>query len=797
MALFTNQMRFTGMSGLDTQDIVTQLMRAHSMRLDRMRQNRDILRWQQDMMRSVASDMTAFRNNFVGTTMDHRNITRPANFSGFTATATMTNAAGQTVNAPGVSVSVREGASPGNGTTNINVVSPARGDVFRGSVMNNGIVGADFSTDTSLASIRNSFMPKLEAVRFDSAGVTTRTVGGNTHYYFGGARAVRQGDYLYAADADGNLATNATHPAGARLQREVAANNFGFRVTVNGTTQTINVARDVMFNAVRAPGTGTFGDPDYVSGPIIGWVNRHANEQGFADAVLTEINQQLDTRFGRDTLGDLNTQTAPGMNNRQRVFAYLDNDGNLVIKSRGNHDVRIADGLSHSQGTLGNLGLSAGSTSFNLNMSMEDLMGSPADLSNMNFTIGRAGSAVTFAVYNGYLTATRADGSDINLGAAGNTPVDEMSVNDFMALVNSQSAHTGARLSFNNTSGRFTMESTAVGVANAINFDGDFFDRLGMSLTDRQHTTIASQAIIEIDSIPHERDSNNFTIGDLSFRLDPSSMGEIPPGGLQVAVTTSRDTEQTMTMIREFVEAYNSLIRSIRDLTETRRPRVRGGRDFYMPLTDEQRRAMSDREVEMWEAQARTGILHRDDTLRRLTQEIHREVFRNVRVGDQIPGSNPPRWETINLVHVGIRTSSSLDEFGELQIDEDRLRSALENNLEGVTELFTRQNFSLGVQNRPERLRDSGIGQRIGDLLNWQLTAGGGIHDRAGLDRGLSQHDNDLSRRIGREDRRIEDMIQNLQRREQRYFLTFGRLEAAMMQSQSQMMFLEQMFWMG
>jgi flagellar capping protein FliD len=56
---------------------------------------------------------------------------------------------------------------------------------------------------------------------------------------------------------------------------------------------------------------------------------------------------------------------------------------------------------------------------------------------------------------------------------------------------------------------------------------------------------------------------------------------------------------------------------------------------------------------------------------------------------------------------------------------------------------------------------------------------------------------NRMSRRIENENRRIEDMITNLQRREARYFQVFGRLEASMMQANSQMMFLEQMFWMG
>jgi flagellar hook-associated protein 2 len=210
-----------------------------------------------------------------------------------------------------------------------------------------------------------------------------------------------------------------------------------------------------------------------------------------------------------------------------------------------------------------------------------------------------------------------------------------------------------------------------------------------------------------------------------------------------------------------------------------------------MPLSDEQRRDMSDREIEMWESQARTGLLHRDDALRNLTNSLHRALFQDVQLAD---GSS------INLLHLGIRTHSDLERFGELQIDEARLESFLENRLDDVATLFTR--FSnipaTGAgANRRDRLADSGIGQRINDILTWELSVDGGIAERAGLRGHVTENENALSRRINAEERRIENMLRDLERREHRYFQLFGRLEAAMIQSNSQMMFLEQMFWMG
>jgi flagellar capping protein FliD len=77
------------------------------------------------------------------------------------------------------------------------------------------------------------------------------------------------------------------------------------------------------------------------------------------------------------------------------------------------------------------------------------------------------------------------------------------------------------------------------------------------------------------------------------------------------------------------------------------------------------------------------------------------------------------------------------------------------------------------------------------------MSTGGEFMERAGMPGTPSAEMNRMTRRIENENRRIEEMITNLQRKEARYFQTFGRLEASMMQANSQMMFLEQMFWTG
>jgi flagellar hook-associated protein 2 len=259
---------------------------------------------------------------------------------------------------------------------------------------------------------------------------------------------------------------------------------------------------------------------------------------------------------------------------------------------------------------------------------------------------------------------------------------------------------------------------------------------------------------------------------------------------LEAYVSFERDTSHARQLILDFVESYNEMIRSIRELTEVKRPRQTGG-GLYLPLTEDQRKEMSDREIELWEEKARAGILSRDDTLRTLLSDLHRNIFQDVRLSG---------GGTLSLLNMGIRTSSDLARFGELQMDEERLDFFLENRMDDVSELFTNVSEIPATgddADRAGRLRESGLGQRIHDIIHWQLSFGGGLHTRVGATSGggAALDTNEFNNRISQEDRRIDDMIKSLQRRENRYYEKFGRLESAMVQANSQMMFLEQMIW--
>jgi flagellar hook-associated protein 2 len=533
-----------------------------------------------------------------------------------------------------------------------------------------------------------------------------------------------------------------------------------------------------------------------------------------------------------------NNQIETAINNGlagTNVEAYIGSNGRLSFIMAPGTTVSLADGTGNAAGTLEAMGFTAGGIGFHAGMSFADFMDVPTLTIGANVAVGSPGATVNSApinfsaggvdfrftrtltreyvrnasgafVYQNGVRQTRDVQTDTlsRLDSNGNlvTPPmargQNLSINQVMNTINGSEA--GVRMSFNALSGRFTMESASGAGNSNVDFSGTFFDRIGFDNSPGGYYRPASSAVIYIDDVRITRTTNNFEVDGLRFNIDPHAFWDsatnssiIDPNDattfIQMEVNLARDTSTAMNTIRNFVDGFNEMMRNIRALTEVRRPRMQGSREFFMPLTDEQRRAMSEREIDLWESQARTGLLHRDSDLRRLQNDLHSWVTQGVRLED---------GTSLGLLQMGIRTARNMEDFGQLEIDEDRLQWFLDNRIEDVTRVFRGpKSLPPATGDRMARLRAGSLADRVNDIMTWATNSTGSLTRRAGIVGGPSEHQNAMSRRIEAEDRRIDNMIRNLERREARYFQKFSRMEMAMMQADSQMAWMQQMFFQG
>lgn len=93
-----------------------------------------------------------------------------------------------------------------------------------------------------------------------------------------------------------------------------------------------------------------------------------------------------------------------------------------------------------------------------------------------------------------------------------------------------------------------------------------------------------------------------------------------------------------------------------------------------------------------------------------------------------------------------------------------------------------------------------GIAERLNDIIGWATSAGDrssiSLFSRAGLP-GVHNNNAAMTRAIEAQDRRLDDMRRNLERRENQFFAMFARMETALTQSNNQMMAMMNMFGGG
>lgn len=115
-----------------------------------------------------------------------------------------------------------------------------------------------------------------------------------------------------------------------------------------------------------------------------------------------------------------------------------------------------------------------------------------------------------------------------------------------------------------------------------------------------------TNAKITLNGIEYEGSSNSFSINGLNIEAQAVT-GEGDANA--ISITTKTDTQGMYDKIKEFLSQYNSIINEITSLYNA--DSAKG----YEPLTDDEKNAMSDKEVEKWEEKIKSSLLRRDDTL--------------------------------------------------------------------------------------------------------------------------------------------------------------------------------------
>ena len=137
----------------------------------------------------------------------------------------------------------------------------------------------------------------------------------------------------------------------------------------------------------------------------------------------------------------------------------------------------------------------------------------------------------------------------------------------------------------------------------------------------------ASDATIYVNGAEYTGNSNIFNINGMTITAAGVTGTTYDPTETNaVSATVNTDVQGIYDKVKDFLTQYNALINEMTSLYNA--DSAKG----YEPLTDEEKDAMSDTEVEKWEEKIKASLLRRDDTLSSLMSSMTNAMSKGVEI---------------------------------------------------------------------------------------------------------------------------------------------------------------------
>ena len=269
---------------------------------------------------------------------------------------------------------------------------------------------------------------------------------------------------------------------------------------------------------------------------------------------------------------------------------------------------------------------------------------------------------------------------------------------------------------------------------------------------------------IEDTSYPLKGNSNTITVDKVQFSFKAPTTTGTP-----VTLSGSTDVTTLKDKIVSFVNDYNTLLSSINTkIYETR------DKD-YMPLSDEQKKEMTDDQIEKWEKKAQTGLIRKDMDLERITSAMKSAM------STVISGSG------LTLESIGIKPVANYSQKnGMFTIDEATLTKALEENAGNIKDLFTRVASEDG--------KGGGIFTQLAATLKSEFKSStASLSKKAGIDGTSTQYSNTITKSIAKKKTLIEELNYKFSVKETALYKKYSALETALEKLNSQQASLSSM----
>lgn len=768
--------RITGLaSGLDVDALVENMTKGTQMKIAKQLQSKQLLQWQMNDYRSISSKLIDFQEKY--TSFSSSTNLRSQSFFGKTQVTTVGD------NSKYISVS---GSSPN--AQNIRIESVKQ-----------------LATKASAVSKDQITNQVLTSGVIDTNSVTTSSLGNAT-------LTLKYNNQDFTIRLDGSKSYDKPEDLVNEINKQLSETEYKTKEETKKLSDMITVQMDGQNLSMKltpeAAGTGnsveiTGGSETLLK--TVGWKEGDKTDTGSIKGteVLDEKKLQglQSTRTFADFIGSSNTV--------EKTLSFSYNGKQVTIKMPTAQEIKDNAGADtnkavtyikdHLQTEL-NKAFGAGNVNVSLTgdqklefktkdpSSTLDIVGGSDEVFrvlnlekgatnrvNLNSSLKNSGLSLSDEQLKNIIqNGVTINGVQINKKVDGKAFDENTTMDDIITAINASDA--GVKVSYIKEANKFSIMAKEEG-EKEITFDDNakaLFHTVNAKDPDGTKYNKAGQdAIMYVDydgeggadAVELKRSSNSITVDGMTITVKGTFNENRTDPTQAVTFDAQVDSDKITNAVKEMITAFNDIIKLSNDeLTEKRE------RDFQ-PLTEEQKKEMSEDEIKKWEEKAQKGMLFNSPELRQFTTDI-RFLF-----------SAPDKIQ--ELEKMGITVSSDHKDHGKISFDESKFKAYLAKDSDKVAEIFAGPN--------------GGIMNEVYDVFEkYAATTGatkGVFVEKAGSPKApASMLNNVLLKEMNSMDKYVKELQGKLKRETESYYQRFASLETYISNMNAQSSWLAQQF---
>ena len=259
-----------------------------------------------------------------------------------------------------------------------------------------------------------------------------------------------------------------------------------------------------------------------------------------------------------------------------------------------------------------------------------------------------------------------------------------------------------------------------------------------------------SDAKIEFNGLSYTNSSNIFNINGVKIKANSVSTSSV-----NVTIGAGKKDSKN---VKDFVNSYNELLEKLQTSYNKNSSKT------YMPLTDSEKEAMSDRDIEKWEKTGKENILAKDESLRKVIDLLKGVTSKTYTIDG----------EQVSLASIGITTGSyfttSADKRGTLEFDETKFQEELEKNPDKVNKLIK----AVGTDLYDKLTKDS-KSSSMRSIYSFY-------------------NDKELKKQLENYKKKLDDWDQKIAKMEDKYYKQFTAMETMLSKMSSNSSYLSSLF---